>query len=755
MMSGLNPSERASRPTSLHLASWRKKLPMSYLTPAVVLLATVVMTVWEWRNAVTSAREIGRLGFQKQAESIRNRIQDRISDSEYVLLGGAGLFAAYPTMSRQEWKNYVTALRPEEKLAGFQGVGFTLRVRSADLAAHLAAVRAEGFPDYDIRPDQPRADYHSIIYLEPFTGRNLRAFGYDMHTEAVRRQAMDQACETGQAVMSGPVTLVQEIPGQAMQLGFLIYVPVYTRGQPIADAEARRAALHGFVYSPFRWGDFMDPIVFTERNDVQVEIFSGASTEPGNRVYDSSGSPRAAKLPAGFVPEYCESVQVTHLGRLWTLQFKSLTAFERNQAHSAASLTLGLGLAISLLASGMVFSQSKVARVSNELRQAKVKLEQRVKERTAELSRVNSRLEEDIAARRKVEAMLRQREEQVRLALAGADLGTWDWDVPSGAVTFNARWAEILGRRLDEVDAHVRSWEALVHPEDMPRIKEALTAHLEGRTHSYETEHRMQHKSGEWVWVLDKGRVTERDEQGRPLRVCGTHLDITGRIHEQRRIRELLDQTERDARTKGELLREVNHRVTNNLTSVLGLLVHEAEQLAAGERDHVAPVLDRLQQRLRSLLQVHQLLSRSAWAPVSLEKLAGEIIRGAVSVFPGLSPDFLAVQVGELRVSPRQAGSLALILNELATNTVKHARGEVARIAIRLSAERAGEWITLIYCDNGGGFPAEVLENRRSNVGLKLISEIVTNTLRGGVRLANAGGATTTIRIRVEEENRT
>jgi two-component sensor histidine kinase len=295
----------------------------------------------------------------------------------------------------------------------------------------------------------------------------------------------------------------------------------------------------------------------------------------------------------------------------------------------------------------------------------------------------------------------------------------------------------------------------LVHPDDGPRVNAVLQDHLEGRTESYETEHRMRHKSGTWVWVLDKGRVTERDEQGRPLRVSGTHLDITGRINEQRRTHELLEQTERDARTKSELLREVNHRVTNNLTSVLGLLVHEADQLSPADRDQVVPVLDRLQQRLRSLLQVHQMLSRSAWAPVSLDQLVGEVVQGVVGAVPGFSSGALAIEMGGLRVSPRQAGSLALILNELATNTVKHTGGDAAGLAIRVSAGREGEWITLTYQDNGPGFPAEVLENRRSNVGLKLLREIVTHTLRGEIQLVNAEGAKTTIRMRVEEENRT
>ena len=137
---------------------------------------------------------------------------------------------------------------------------------------------------------------------------------------------------------------------------------------------------------------------------------------------------------------------------------------------------------------------------------------------------------------------LRKTEERRRLALQGADLGTWDWDAVTGAVTFNRRWAEMLGYELSELQPHVRAWEALVHPDDTPGVMQTLKAHLDGRSDSYETEHRMRHKSGRWVWVLDKGRVIERDAQGRALRVCGTHLDVTGRKQTEEAIHLQADQ---------------------------------------------------------------------------------------------------------------------------------------------------------------------------------------------------------------------
>jgi len=132
---------------------------------------------------------------------------------------------------------------------------------------------------------------------------------------------------------------------------------------------------------------------------------------------------------------------------------------------------------------------------------------------------------------------LRLSEEHLRLALAGADLGTWDWNLVTGDLSFNERWPGILGYAPDEIEPAPGVFERLLHPDDLPDIWEALSAHLKGETDSYTIEHRMRHKSGRWVWVLNTGRVIDRDAEGRPLRLCGTHQDVTKRKQDEEALR--------------------------------------------------------------------------------------------------------------------------------------------------------------------------------------------------------------------------
>ena len=137
----------------------------------------------------------------------------------------------------------------------------------------------------------------------------------------------------------------------------------------------------------------------------------------------------------------------------------------------------------------------------------------------------------DITAQRTAEKALRESEQRLSLALQCAQMGVWDWDLPSGRVIFDQRWCEMLGYEIADIKQHVSSWESMVHPEDMPKVMAVLNEHLEGRTPHYETEHHVRTKDGTWKWILDSGAVVERDENGRPIRAIGAHLDI----HDRRR----------------------------------------------------------------------------------------------------------------------------------------------------------------------------------------------------------------------------
>lgn len=144
---------------------------------------------------------------------------------------------------------------------------------------------------------------------------------------------------------------------------------------------------------------------------------------------------------------------------------------------------------------------------------------------------------ENISSRKQAEYALAQNKRQLEQIIDNTAVGIWDWTIPTGEATFNERWADIIGYTLDELEpTSIDTWMAYAHPEDLQKSSDLLQAHWEGKTENYQMEARMRHKNGEWIWVYDSGRVIEWTETGEPLRMVGTHLDITTQKNAQKLI---------------------------------------------------------------------------------------------------------------------------------------------------------------------------------------------------------------------------
>jgi PAS domain S-box-containing protein len=192
----------------------------------------------------------------------------------------------------------------------------------------------------------------------------------------------------------------------------------------------------------------------------------------------------------------------------------------------------------------------------------------------------------DLTERKRAAEALRFSEERLHLALDGADLGLWDWNLLTDEVFYNDRWLAMLGYRRSEVGSFVTFWEELVHPEDKPDVMKALRAHLDGASSLYETEHRCRTKAGAYRWFLDRGRVVERDGAGKPTRMSGTHLDITERKQAERELRvaytELAKSQEALKRTVEELRASHKELETTQLQLIQAAKLESVGTLAAG-----------------------------------------------------------------------------------------------------------------------------------------------------------------------------
>jgi diguanylate cyclase (GGDEF)-like protein/PAS domain S-box-containing protein len=322
-----------------------------------VLAAGLIITMLAVLYVKADVEAAAEREFNFICNEIQINIADRLAHNAQILRSGAALFDASETITREEWRIFTQSLQVEQQLPGTQGIGFALLIPPDQLDQHIQKIRNEGFPDYKITPTVKREVYSSIIYLEPFSGRNLRAFGYDMFSEPVRRTAMELARDKNTAVLSGKVILVQETD-EDIQASALMYVPVYGHGLPIDTVEQRRAAIIGWVYSPYRMTDLMrgalrDWEAKEKNRQIYLQVYDGDRISTDTLLYDSQSATDTTLTSTALVTKL---TAVDFAGSRWTLRFTQVGGLASTADYDSVWIVLFGGIIISLLLFWLIFS---------------------------------------------------------------------------------------------------------------------------------------------------------------------------------------------------------------------------------------------------------------------------------------------------------------------------------------------------------------------------------------------------------------
>ena len=340
------------------------------LLPLLVLACGFITTYLLQQEAFNATRQIQQDNFAYQADGIKLRIEQRLATYEQVLHGVQGLFSASHIVERDEFQRYVDNLRLAHHYPGIQSVGYSLIVPQQGKVKHIQAMHKAGFPDYALRPEGERELYSPSIFVEPFNGRNLRAFGYDPYSEANSRTAMEQARDSDESAMSGKIKLIQETE-QNVQAGFLMFLPVYRNSAPHDTLAERQANIIGWVHSSFRMDDLMLGILGEQVNKIDLEIWDGESSSLEALMYDNDGifSPSLTK------PSLYNSIKRTQFGgHTWSIKVRSLPTFEANLDTGRVTLIQVSGILVSVLLSLLVWllasSRSSALNLAQELRLA-------------------------------------------------------------------------------------------------------------------------------------------------------------------------------------------------------------------------------------------------------------------------------------------------------------------------------------------------------------------------------------------------
>ncbi|OZB36578.1 MAG: hypothetical protein B7X35_06430 [Halothiobacillus sp. 14-56-357] len=479
---------------------WFKRAFTITLPVLLVLVSGLVGLHFMQKAALNNAQLRHADAFGKQSQKIRLRIEQRMDAYEQVLRGMRGLQAACNSLSRQQFNTYVSALNLGQHYPGFQVVGYAPWVSQKNAAGLTQSIRQSGFPTFEIHPPGSRAQYAPIVYLEPFSGRNLQAFGYDMYAEPVRRAAMDQARDINQAVMSGKVRLVQE-NGQQEQSGVLIYLPEYRHGKLPQTIDERRLQLTGWVYAAFRMNDLMNGLLGDQQDDFGLAIFDGTTPAAEDLLYQSDAA-RYAANKAAF--DYTRTVEIAH--RIWTIQIFSLPAFDQQLETRSVDLIRFGGLATTLLLALMVWQLASG------------------RERALKLAQNMTR-------------EMKQKQQQLVEAQRIAHIGSWECDLRTGELIWSDELYRILALDPQAAGPTHTQLQSRVHPDDRRILTEACQR-LEQEGTPFHLELRLLLPGDEIKYVRQSGEQLTDDEEV-ALKIIGTLQDITAQKQAQAAVERL------------------------------------------------------------------------------------------------------------------------------------------------------------------------------------------------------------------------
>ena len=658
--------------------------------------------------------------FAFYCDQVRLKIAARLDAHKQILLSGAAMFDASETVNRQEWHNFVQRLRSDEHFNGIQGLGFSEWIPPEQLAAHQAKIRAEGFPEYAVRPEGKRDAYTSIVFLEPFSGHNLRAFGYDMYSETVRRAAMEQARDENKVSLSGKVTLVQET-GKNKQAGTLMYAPVYRKNQPVDTVEQRRSALLGWVYSPFRMADLLDKLVPNIDGNtiphVHLRVYDGHSAKAEKLLYNSAE-------PGYAVPPHPSSIieiETAFNGTLWTLQFEKIGGIEGIDDYSKLWIVLGGGAFSSFLLFLLLRTYLNMS-----INAAKMAYE--------------------------LTTQLRESEQRFRLMADSAPVLIWLAGTDKLCYYFNKVWLDFTGRTQEQEQGN--GWADGVHPDDYQHCLDTYIQAFDRRL-GFSMEYRLRRHDGEYRWLIDTGRPRYADNHIF-LGYIGSCVDITERKQTEDKL----------ARAHAEL-QQFTHIAAHHLQEPARRLVSFAQRLRTHLpqeqlNEDIATSLHFIEQgAARQSALIHDIQwylasdqPRSAMGKVAVEDVIAKLLQQKESAMrkTGARVDCNVLCPAYIDL-PRLKDIFSILLD----NSLYYCHLKLTP-HIQISSELKAGRVIYRFADNGIGIPAEyrervfavferlqVHDNQDSTgIGLAIVRRIV-ESCGGSVSLQETPGGGTTV----------
>lgn len=418
----------------------------------------------------------------------------KINAYEEMLRATQGLFYVAPDLSRDDFGNYYQSLKLEENYRGIQGLGYVVALTPEQKQAHIEAVRLTGLLNYDIYPAGERESYSSNLYLEPLSTKNRRVIGFDMYSDATRRQAMDRAVQTGEATLTEKVLLKQDGTDATIN-GLLMYLPVFIDPSESNMPIAERTLHSGWVYAVFRIDDVLEEVLALHQHIGLIDIYDDAE-ESENILFSRSG--KAADKLFSLQKSYEVG------GRTWTFVgqpdqiFAELVA--RNDPLSIWVIGSIMSLLFALVIAAIAKSRANALRIASQMTRS-----------------------------------YRQNAKRLALATETAQIAIWEWDIETNEILFDSMASVVFGLPAGTQRIDYGDFEKLIHEADLFAFRVAVEQAMQQHK-PMEIRFRIHH--GEEIRMLHTSAELYFNDAGQIVSLVGVSYDITEDWQHQKQILE-------------------------------------------------------------------------------------------------------------------------------------------------------------------------------------------------------------------------
>ena len=387
------------------------------------------------------------------------------------------------------------------------------------------------------------------------------------------------------------------------------------------------------------------------------------------------------------------------------------------------------GSLVEFQAVGRDVTEQKLAEA--EVRRLNTDLERRVELRTEELARAVEELRKEITERQRTEGELLESQKRLQLALGAAQAGAWAWSMHNNQAVWSDENYRVMGLEPGSVEPHYNNWLACVHPADQQRANE-LVSEAVSNSSNLDIEFRVVWPDGSIHWINDIGQITF-DEAGQPEGMYGIQMDITERKQIEAEIRTSL-------REKEVLLKEIHHRVKNNLQVIASMLNLQSGYLDDAQAQEI---FQESQNRVAAMATIHEKLYQSRnMARVDFADYIRDLTTQLLSSYTGSEQDIqLEIVADDIWLGINTAVPCGLILNELVSNALKHAfpfGRQTGQVTVQFQRLPAGR-LALSVADNGVGMPAYMDWQQLSSLGLTLVNTLARQ-IGGRLEVENRQG---------------